>query len=208
MKVDEEYYQWHRYSQKLIEKQESLEKEIQDTRHQLEQELKNRQQISQLTEEIVQYKNEKVALERSLEIRSQEIQEENKNLTQEKERAEKEKESLQVQFEEHKKILESCEKRLIEVNRDNEDMEKQLESIKSLWMELQHKYEKEQLKNKSLNKLNKQLSKKISLDKKEKAIERAQEDPLPKNEDSSFNERLSEIYSSQFGPLNKKNLDL
>ena len=185
--------------------EQSLEQKFLDKENQLIAEMKNRETITRLTEEVIQFKNEKVATERSFQKEIDKIKEENSKLSSQNQSQTKNSQDLQNQLNETKAILDVCEKKLIDVTRDNEDLEKQLESLKVLWADLQQKFEKEKIKNESLNKINKQLSKKVSLEKKQKSIQSAQVAP----ESSKLEDRLSDIYASQFGPLNdQQNLDV
>ena len=48
--------------------------------------------------------------------------------------------------------LSSCERSLHQYNKDNEDLEKQLDNMQNLWYKLQAELEKEKTKNTALNK--------------------------------------------------------
>ena len=192
------------------EKQRELEIRIEELKSQIANEGHSRAQVQKLSDEIVSIRNEKIEAQREQESEKEELSIENIRLKDLNQRLRNDNSSLSVQLHEHKKILESCEKKLIDISRDNEQLEKELGNLKTLWVDIQDKYEKELVKVQSLTKLNRQLSENIFDKKAAKNIEAAaaiEKTPASTEtkSDTSNTERIdrkiSEIFASQFQPM-------
>ena len=116
-----------------------------------------------------------------------------------------------LQTQEYKTALEACEQKLLEIRKDNQDLESQLESLQNLWIDAQDKLEKEQLKRTTLEKINRELSRDNETQRLQKSIERAQtteikeEAPVKQTAktESNINTRLTDVIASQYTSMNK-----
>lgn len=211
-KIDELQLKIQELTQDVEQKQQrhtDLKTENDKIFNELREEQKGRARIASLSRELSELKNENLSDKRKyidmikqLEDVRLRDQEKIKNL-----QSANQNQLLQTQ--EQKSALEACEQKLLELRKDNQDLEYQLESLQSLWVDAQDKLEKESLKRKTLEKINRELSRDSDSQKVSKSIERAQTAEVEikavpvLTQESKVNSRLTEVIASQYNSINK-----
>ncbi len=185
-KSEERYYETSNQNEnlylqnkKLREIQEELQNEVNRLSTDFHEEKKNRIKIRHLSREVNDLKNEKIWIKRSLE---EDLQKSEQNQQKEMEKVgqlKKELEQVQFTAEQQKEKLKSCEIKLLEMNKDNQELSSQLDSIQGLWVSTQEKLEKAELKSQSLEKINRELSGQFKTQRLDRITERTMETKTP-----------------------------
>ena len=181
-----------------------LQKDITRLEHELTEEKKGRARISALSRELGENKNEKLSDKRKyLEIIKK--LEEARQLEKEKmDILETQKGQATRTVESQKEAIEACETKILELRNDNQDLSVQLSKIQELWMDSQDKLEKAELKRKTLEKINRELSREEKSQKVQKAIERSHEVQTPESQtDRDINNKITEVYATQYSSMNR-----
>lgn len=192
----------------LDERNRLLEQEKKDLGHEyralevkLHEEKKNRIKLSEAYEQIDKLRNENIKQKRILQSHNDKLENSLQMASQTQRKLKESKELLEKQFSEQQAALTSCEKELVKLAKDNKEMAMQMDSLKKLWLDTQARLEKEEMKNSTLEKINRELSQSHHDDK----IQRATQSAAPA-EPEQKQERLQRAYASQYRSM--KNMDL
>ncbi len=182
-------------NQSLSENLEIAQEEIHSFKLKLNEEKKNRNQLSILNQELSELKNEKIRLKRDhlsvIELLENARQSEFDKILSLK----SDLEQTQAQLLENQDQLSQCEQKILELNKDNQEMSTQLSALQKLWMDTQAELEKEVLKRQSLEKINRELSQSYQNDKILRATQRAIQDFENTSLDSSSSDQ--KVFISQ-----------
>lgn len=200
----------------LKREKEDLKSEIEDLRFKLHAEKKNRQKISQLTEDLTKLKNERIGFKRDFDDKAEKIEAARLLEMEKAKKANREVSELEKQLAEQKKVLATCEDQLLKFSKENREIGDQLSAIQKLWVEAQDKLEKMELRCESLEKINRQLSQQGQKEKIERATKRAQE-PLtievkenktPEKNTDEFQSKIKDVFASQYKTIPRNDIEL
>jgi hypothetical protein len=208
----------HELEQSVTELQQSIElkdKKYQDLKVEADQllddfrvEQKGRAKIAALAREIGELKNENLREKRKYIEIIKKLEQSRSSEAQTLSSSKEENQRLEQLIREQKESLSRCEETILALNKDNNEIESQLENLQTLWMDAQNSLEKEQLKRQTLEKINRELSKKKNDDRVTQSIERSNaSDTAPKTQNSnknSLNNKLTEVYASQYSSIPKQ----
>ena len=148
----------NRKTQNLHEKIENLQNKAHNLNLELSEEKKNRFRIKSLGQEINDLKNEKIEWERKLENILKTSQQNQQEELEKSNQLQRKVEELQFLTKKQTKEIKNCESKLLDMNKDNQELSNQLSSLQVLWVETQEKLEKAELKAQSLEKINRELA--------------------------------------------------
>lgn len=189
----------------IKEKNLELNTEVQELTAQIFEEKKNRAKLTQVSQELTKLKNERIRTKRELQSQLEQSEEARLLEVNKTKQAESNLTELTKQFEEQKIAFKTCEAKILELAKDNKALSTQLESIQRLWIQAQEKLETEELKTKSLEKINRELSQNYKEERVSRAIKSSTttESNSKETKPSNFQNRLTEVYASQYLPVTK-----
>lgn len=201
LEMDHRLTQVNERSQQFQIDRETLESELEQIQIQLHEEKKNRIQLQEVSKELSEKRNEIVKMRRENKDLVEKNQETHEQQRQEikdlKQALNKEKQAQEIGTQ----TIQTCEKKILELSRDNKELSTQLNALQNLWMESQEKLEKEELRSQALEKINRELSR----DKKDERIEKAVQTsttPAPKTDD--LQEKIQTVFASQYRTIAKR----
>lgn len=192
-------------NEQLQTDKENLRTELKELTLLYMEEKRNRAKIATLTQELDSARNDNISIKRELST-AFETSEESRHMEVAKNKSmNKEIKNLELQMSEQKKVLDTCESKLLDLSKDNKELSEQLESIQKLWIEAQDKLEKEELKRQNLERINRELSQQYNDNKVERATSKAQEsvNAIDAETNSNISEKLGEVYKSQYTRITK-----
>ncbi len=199
MSMDERITELKTQNSTLSQNKAELEAEIEELTLKLHQEKKNRIKLNEAQQALAELKNERIRNKRELENFMEKSEIARMGQRTDNEKLKEEIKQLKLEKETSSKDLSVCEAKILELTRDNREISEQLESIQKLWMQAQTKLEKEELRAKTLEKINRELSQQDKSDKTERAIEKAQKT----SENQELRTKIKDVFASQYRTIDK-----
>lgn len=173
--LNEKIHELTLLNSQMVERENELKTEINSLRINLHDEKKNRTKLSLISNELNELKNQKIRYKNEIQkvverLDDHRISEEAKTKQLTIDIA-----ATQASLAEQTENVKTCEQKILELSKDNTELSTQLESLQNLWMNAQEKLEKEELKRKSLEKINRELSQSFKDNKLQRAITKATE---------------------------------
>lgn len=155
------------------DKENEYKTEINSLRINLNEEKKNRTKLTLLSQELNELKNEKISYKNEMQKIVERLDDHRIVEDAKSKQLKKDVESLKASLATQTSNVKVCEQKILELSKDNSELSNQLEALQKLWINAQEALEKEEMKRKSLEKINRELSQTYKENKVQRAIANA-----------------------------------